>query len=379
MAYRKVVPCRKNIDAVKNYTPGKPIEELQRELGLREVYKLASNEIPFSPSYITQAVLRELPSINRYPEASCYCLRRELAKKMRVAASQLVFGNGSDEIIVMALRAFADARSNVIVGFPTFLIYEIQAAISGTRIKRISFKNDRYDLDAMAAAIDKNTRLIFIANPDNPHGTYISHKEVKRFLRNVPAHVVVFFDEAYFEFARNKDFPRILEFLAERGNIIAARTFSKVYGLAGLRIGYAITTDPIAAILNKVREPFNVNRIAQVAAFAALQNKRFLEKTVAYILKEKRYLYNAFTRLGLTYVESATNFVLVRCSGDAAPLAAYLLRKGIIVRDMAGWGLRSCFRVTVGLHKENKALVAYLKEYFSGRREKIVLRAGKRR
>jgi len=354
---------KKSLRKLKAYKPGKPIEELKRKLKLKEIYKLASNENPFIPFYIKEVVLKEITNINRYPEANCFYLRKALARKLKVKEEQLVFGNGSDEIIVMALRGFCNADSNVVVGYPTFLIYELQAKVTGVEIKRVPLKNYRYDLEGMAKAIDKKTSIVFIANPDNPHGTYLSHREIEKFLSKIPKSVLVFFDEAYSEFAPKHNFPRSLYFLNKRGNIIVSRTFSKAYGLAGLRIGYAVTAPSTADVLNKIREPFNVNRFAQVAATVALKNSSFLKKTVNYINKEKDYFYHYFEKLGLEYVKSATNFILVNFKKDTQSLYEYLLKRGIIIRQLRGWGLKNYFRVTVGLHKENLAFMRYFKSY----------------
>ena len=354
---------KKNLKALKEYKPGKPIEELKRSLKLKQVYKLASNEIPFYPSYINKAVALELKNVNRYPEADCYKLRKLLSRKLKIRGEQIVFGNGSDELIVLALRGLCTSRGNVVVGFPTFLIYEIQAKVTGVGIKRVPLKNYRYDLDAIARVVDKNTQIIFIANPDNPHGTYVNHNQVKRFLRKIPKGIVVFFDEAYFEFVPKNDFPRSFSFLRDRGNIIIARTFSKAYGLAGLRIGYAVTTLEIAEILNKVREPFNVGRIAQVAAIEAVKNKVFLNKTVKYIEKERDFLCDTLDVLGVEFIKSVTNFILVNFRKDADKLCDYLLKKGIIVRNMTSWGLKHFLRVTVGLHRENLAFIKHFRDY----------------
>lgn len=355
---------RKRLNKIKPYEPGKPIEEVQRALGLKEVYKLASNEIPFAPVYIRKAVSKEINNINRYPEGSCFYLRKSLASKLKVKESQIVFGNGSDELITLILRATIEDKDEVIVGYPTFLIYELQAAVAGAKIIRVPLCDLRYDLEAMAKKITKKTKIIFIANPDNPTGTYVAQKEVEKFLKSIPKNILVFFDEAYFEFAPS-DYPKTFDFLKKRGNIIISRTFSKVYGLAGLRIGYAITTEKIANVLNKIREPFNINRFAQVAALAALKNNKFLENTRAYIFNEKEYLYNELRRLNISFKESATNFVLIDFKKDTSKLNAYLLKKGIIVRSMTSWGLKNCFRVTAGLHKENAKFIKYFENYLN--------------
>lgn len=356
---------KKNLLKINSYQPGKPIEEVKRSLGLNKIYKLASNEIPFYPSYLDKAILAELRNINRYPESSCFYLAKELVKKLKIKKDQLVFGNGSDELIVLAIKAFTDSESEVIVGTPTFLIYEIQAQIAGVKVKKIPLKNFEYDLNAMASAINKKTRLIFIANPDNPHGTYKSDFTVKRFLNKIPKDIIVFFDEAYFEFAPKRDFPKTIKFLKARGNIIITRTFSKAYGLAGLRVGYAISTPQICAILNKIREPFNVNRIAQIAACASLKSDTFLNKVLKHTEKEKEFLYSEFEKLGVEYIKSATNFILVNFGRDSKKLYDFLLKKGIIVREMSSWGLVNFFRVTVGLHIENIFFIKHLKEYLN--------------
>lgn len=355
---------RKELKKLKAYKPGKPIEEVKRELKLKQVYKLASNEIPFAPFYIKGAIQKELTNINRYPESDCFYLRAALAKKLGVDKAQLVFGNGSDEIITLALRALIEKGDEVIVAYPTFLIYEIQAKIQNAKVIKVPLKNLRYCLDKITEKVSNKTKIIFIANPDNPTGTYLAQKEVFEFLKKIPKGVVVFFDEAYFEFAP-KDFPKTLKFLKSRGNIIVTRTFSKAYGLAGLRIGYGITTKEIAGVLDKVREPFNVNRFAQVAALAALKNKGFLRRIINYTQKEKKYLYKELGKLGLSFVVSATNFVLVDFKKSSWALCQYLLKQGVIVRGLSSWGLNNFFRVTVGLSKENEKFIRYLRKYLN--------------
>ena len=359
-----MIKVDETLKKIRGYIPGKPVEELKRELRLKEVYKLASNEIPFPPLYIKKVVEKELKNINRYPDGNCFYLREKIAKKFRIKENQIVFGNGSDEIVVLVLRSFIREKNDeVIVGFPTFLIYELQSKIHQAKVLRVPFKNYRYDLEGMLRAITKKTRIIFIANPDNPCGTYLSHKEIEKFLEKVPSEVIVFFDEAYYEFVEKRDFPKDLSFLKKRKNLIITRTFSKAYGLAGLRIGYAITSFPIAHILNKVREPFNINRVAQVAALAALENEEFLKMVRQYIKKEKEYLYQELKKMNLEFVESVTNFILINFKKDVDKLNQYLLKKGVIIRPLNNWGLKDFFRLTVGLHKENVKFIRELKNY----------------
>ncbi len=364
--FKNMQTYRRALAKVNCYQPGKPIEEVKRALGLGEVYKLASNENPFIPFYIRKAINAELKNINRYPESSSFYLRKKLAKKLKINPGQLVFGNGSDELITLTLRAFVEKGDEVVVSCPTFLIYEIQARISGAKVLRVPANNLRYDLERMAGKISRKTKVVFIANPDNPTGTYLTAKEVGRFLAKIPKGVLVFFDEAYAEFAP-KDFPKSLEILKKRPNTIIAKTFSKAYGLAGLRIGYGITSKEIAGILNKIREPFNINRFAQVAAEAALDNQNFLKKIISHVKREKRYLYRELKKYSLSFGESATNFVVVDFKKDTGKLCNYLLRKGVIIRELKGWGLPRYFRVTVGLRKENKKFIKYLREYVGAR------------
>jgi histidinol-phosphate aminotransferase len=353
---------KKGLDCVGAYVPGKPIEEVERQLHLQEVYKLASNEIPLAPLYIRSAILKELGNINRYPESGSFYLRQALAKKLKVSDEQLVFGNGSDELIVLALKAFIDPGDEVVVAYPTFLIYEIQAKVCGATVRKVPLKNYRYDLEGIAAQVNARTKIIFIANPDNPTGTYCNGQEIADFLSKIPTETLVFFDEAYFEFTPS-DFPQTKEFLATRGNIICSRTFSKAYGLAGLRIGYAITTVDIAKALDKVREPFNINRFAQVAALEALKSKVFLTKVTGLVSEGKKYLYKELKKMNVSFIESATNFILVDMHNDAQEAVNYLLKNGVIVRDLAAWGLRNCFRVTVGLQKENRKFIELFKKF----------------
>lgn len=358
---------RKELDKIRSYKPGRPIEEVKRSLGLDEVYKLASNEIPFTPSHLYKAVQKELKNVNRYPEADCFYLRKYLAEKLKVNSEQIVFGNGSDEIITLCLKALIEKDSEVIVSYPTFLIYEIQAKIHGAKIIKVPLKNFRYCLDGITEKISKKTKIIFIANPDNPTGAYLTHKEIETFLGRIPKNILVYLDEAYFEFAP-LDFPRAIQLLEKRGNIVFTRTFSKAYGLAGLRIGYGVTSKEISGILNKIREPFNINRLAQAAAIAALENESFLKKVVSYIQKEKNYFYEELRKCGLFFVESAANFILIGLKEDTSSLFNYLLQKGIIVRELKAWGLNKFFRVTIGLHRENKKFINCLKDYLSANR-----------
>jgi len=348
---------------IKPYVPGKPIDEVRRELGLKSVIKLASNENPYPPSpKVLAAINLAAREINRYPDGGCFLLRRILARKFNIDDDQLIFGNGSDEIIVLAVKAFAAKGDEIIIARPSFLIYEIASTLSGARLHQVPLKDFRYDLEAMKARINAKTRIIFIGNPDNPSGTYITQRQAEDFLRAVPKSTLVFFDEAYFEYVHTKDYPDTLSLMKKYPNVMTARTFSKMYGLAGLRVGYGIASREIVDILNRLREPFNVNSMAQAAAVAVLGDEAYYRKIARDVEEQRQYLYQSFENLGVGYEESFTNFILIHVGGDSSQVAGNLLKQGVIIRDMAAWGLKGYIRVSIGSASENKRFIKTLKE-----------------
>lgn len=354
--------ARENILKIKPYEPGKPIEEVQRELGLKEVIKLASNENPLGPSpKAVEAIRRSLSNLNRYPDGNCFYLKRKLAAKLKVKPENLIVGNGSDELIVLAMRALVNEGEEVIIAKPTFLVYEIAAQAVGAKIVFVPLKNFKYDLVAMKKKINPKTKIVFMANPDNPTGSYVNKKEVEVFLKDLPESVIVYFDEAYAEVVGEKDYPNTLKYLNTK-NVIIARSFSKAYGLAGLRIGYAVSCPDFINYMNRVREPFNVNSLAQVAAVAALDDKVFLSRTKNLLKEGKVYLYKNFKKLGLKYIPSATNFILVEVKKDSSEIFRKLLKLGVIVRDMKAWKLNTFIRVTIGTKAENKKFIEALEK-----------------
>lgn len=354
---------KRHLLKIKNYQPGKPIEEVKRELGLRQAIKLASNENALPPSgRVLSAIARASRGLNRYPDGGCFYLKRALAAKFRLKPSNFIIGNGSDEVITFAVRAFVNKNDEVIIAKPTFLVYGIVANVEGVRVKYVPLKDYRYDLPAIKKAITKKTKIIFIANPDNPTGTYATRAEVEEFLKGIRKDIIVFFDEAYYEFARGAaGYPETLRYARRKKNIIVTRSFSKVYSLAGLRIGYGIADEKLIEGMNKVREPFNVNSIAQAAAIAALKDGGFIRRSKISINSGKRYLYKELDKLGVEYVPSATNFMLLKIGKAAPKIYKKLLRRGVIVRNMAGWGLHDCLRVTVGTPAENKKFIRELR------------------
>ena len=359
--------ARKILNNITPYTPGKPIEEVQRELGLPTAMKLASNENPLGPSRkALEAIRQALPSLHRYPESSCFYLVQKLARHLGVSPEQLIVGNGSDEIITLAARAFLEPGDEVVIAHPTFLIYKIAAQLAEAKIRTVPLKDFRYDLAAMRKAVTPRTKLVFIANPDNPTGTYVTRAEVEAFLEGLDPTVIVFFDEAYAELVDVPDYPDTRPLLAKRP-VIIARTFSKAYGLAGLRVGYGMAPKELIEAMHRVREPFNVNSLAQVAAAAALDDTEHLEATRRLLREEKRKLTTALKEMGFSCVPSATNFILFHAGPEAAALAQGLLKKGIIVRHLQAWDLPECIRVTIGLAGENEAFIQTLKQH---RREK---------
>lgn len=354
----------RNILKIKPYKPGKPIEEVKRELKLKgPIIKMASNENTLSPSgRVISAIKRNLKSLNRYPDGGCFYLKKALAGKLRLKPENIIVGNGSDELIILALRAFTSKGDEVIIAKPTFLIYEIASSIEGVKIRTVPLKDFRYDLNGMAKKLSKNTKIVFIANPDNPTGSFLNRGEIDWFLRKVKTDTVVFFDEAYYEFARNlRDYPNTLKYLKKK-NIIITRTFSKIYSLAGLRVGYGLARKELIEVMNKVREPFNVNSLAQVAAEAALKDSNFVSKTLKLTNEGKDYLYRNLKSLGYDYLKSATNFVLINIGRNSKSIYEKLLRKGIIVRQMSPWGLNEFIRVTIGTMKENRRFIRALRE-----------------
>jgi len=345
------------------YQPGTSIEEAKRQTAQPrlKMLKLASNENALGPSPKAVAALQKVSTgLHRYPDASCAALRAQLAKKLRVDPAWLVVGNGSDELIVLALRALVDPGDEVVVARPTFLIYEHQAKACGATVTGVPLKDYRYDLQAMRAAITPHTKLVFIANPDNPTGSYVTKQELTAFLRALPHETMVFLDEAYYEFVDAKDYPQTVP-MAKDHSLIVTRSFSKAYGLAGLRIGYGVAQPPLAAAMNAVREPFNVNSLAQAAAIAALGDTAFLSRTRRMVREGRRYFAKEFARLQIRSVPSAANFMLIELGPGAKQVAQRLLKQGIIVREMSAWKLAGHLRVTIGTMAENRTFIAALK------------------
>ena len=356
-----MIKPKENLKLIKPYKPGRPIEEVQRELGLTDVCKLASNESPFGPSEAVLSAMREaVEKVNLYPDSNCFYLRQELSGRSGVKDTQLIFGNGSDEIIALSIKAFVEPDENIVIASSTFLMYEVYARVCGVGVRKAAMKDFKYDLDALAGQIDKKTKIVFIANPDNPNGRYCTKIEIEDFMKKVPASVLVFLDEAYFEFMPD-DGPDSSDLLFRFDNLLYSRTFSKAYGLAGLRIGYGVASEEIIAQMARVKDPFNINSVAQAAALAALKDNNGLRRVIEHTRKEKEFIYSKLNELGLDYVESATNFILLNTAKDAAYITAELTEQGVIVRDMSGWGYDGFIRVSVGTRQQDEKFILCLK------------------
>lgn len=343
------------------YPPGKPIEEVEREYGIKGSIKLASNENPLGPSpKAVEAINRYVPSIHRYPDGSCYYLKEKLSEKLGIAKSKIIFGNGSNEIIELIVRAFLRPGDEAVMAHPAFIVYQLIVQAAGGKNVILPLKDFTHDLERMAGAVTEKTRLVFITNPNNPTGTIVKRGEFERFLSRVPEDVIIVMDEAYFEYVSDPEYPNGMDYINDR-LVVSLRTFSKIYGLAGLRVGYGVASEEIIKLLEKVRQPFNVNSLAQVAALAALDDQGHVEKSVKINNDGLAYLYGELDGMGLSYVKSHANFFLIDMKGDGVKVYQDLMREGVIVRPMGIYDLKNYLRVTVGLPEENKRFIKALK------------------
>jgi histidinol-phosphate aminotransferase len=354
--------ARKNILAVTSYVGGKPIEEVKRQYGLKEIIKLASNENPLGPSpKAVEAIKKSLSSINRYPDSQGFLLKRKIAKSLRVEPASIVLGNGSDELIDLVIKTFVEDDENVITAETTFLEYKIISQVLGRQVITVPLRYFKYDLSSIKSKINSKTKVVFIANPNNPTGTYVTKYELEDFIKGLPKNLLLVLDEAYDAFIDVNDYPNSLKY-ANEANVIVLKTFSKTYGLAGLRSGYAIAAPELASCMERARQPFNVNLLAQAGSAAALDDKDFLRRTRKVVLQGKDYLYGTLKELGLAYVPSVTNFILIDVGRSGVDVFKNMLKNGVIVRDMEQYGLKNFIRVTIGTRKENEKFIKVLKK-----------------
>lgn len=358
--------ARPNILGVQPYKPGRSLEEVQRELGLEQVIKLASNENPLDPSpRALRAIEAALGGINLYPDGSARRLKGALARKLNVSPLNLFIGNGSNEIITIIMETFLNPGEEVVIADPSFLIFPLAVQIGNGRSVLVPLRDFKHDLPAMAEAVTPKTKLIVVSNPNNPTGTFVTRDEVEDFLTRVPPEILIVLDEAYYEYVQDEDYPQTIPYIKEGRNVIILRTFSKIYGLAGLRIGYGIAIPQIINLMNKVRQPFNVNFIAQVAAQAALEDDMHVRASIRTNNEGKVYLYRELERLRLSCVPTSANFILINLAREAAGICEGLLRKGVIVRSMEGYKLPEYIRVTVGTREQNERFIRALGEILS--------------
>ncbi|MGE6374355.1 histidinol-phosphate transaminase [Stutzerimonas stutzeri] len=344
------------VQKLSPYVPGKPVDELARELKLDPagIVKLASNENPLGPSPKALAAIQaELSELTRYPDGNGFVLKQRLAQRYSVGVHQVTLGNGSNDILELVARAYLAPGLNAVFSEHAFAVYPIATQAVGAEGRAVAAKNWGHDLDAMADAIDENTRVVFIANPNNPTGTWFDAAALGTFLARVPAHVLVVLDEAYIEYAEGQELPDGLAYLADYPNLLVSRTFSKAYGLAALRVGYVISSPVIADVLNRVRQPFNVNSLALAAACAALDDVDYLAASRRVNDAGMAQLERGFRQLGLEWIPSRGNFIAVDFARDAAPINQALLREGVIVRPVAGYGMPTFLRVSIGTEREN--------------------------
>src|SRR4030043_1260384 len=354
--------ARKGILKIASYIPGKSIEEVEKEFGAKKWVKLASNENLLGPSpKAINAIQKDLSKIYLYPEGPCTVLRKALAKKFAISEKMVVISNGADNLILMIANAFGNEGEEVVMADPTFTVYTNVTQIMGGKSIKVRLKDFTHDLDGMLKKVNRKTKLVFICNPNNPTGTTITKELFDHFISKLPDHVIVVLDEAYGDFVEDPFYPNGLDYIQKR-QVILLRTFSKVYGLAGLRIGYALGRGDLVGCLYQVRDPFPVHRLAQVAAVAALNDGDHVIKSIQLVYEGRRYLYRELDRMGLSYVPSQANFIFIDFKKDSGGVFQTLLRKGIIIRPGKIWGYPTFARVTIGRMEDNYRFIKVLKK-----------------
>lgn len=347
------------VNGVRPYVPGKPIAAVRRELGLEDVVKLASNENAWGPSpRALRAAKEHLGEVHRYPESMAPELRVQLAKRLKIQDDQIILGNGSNELLVLLAQAFLAEGEELIFADPSFIVYEMMAQMTGAIAVKVPLKAYTHDLSAMKAAITPRTKMICVCNPNNPTGTMVTRKELEAFLADLPPTIIVVLDEAYFEYVERADYPSGLDYVGHSQPVVTLRSFSKIYGLAGLRIGYGMSDPELVHILHRIRQPFNVNHIAIHAALAALSDAKHLAATLKATHEGRQVLLAALDEAHLTYAPPVTNFVFVDFHRSASPIVQRWLEQGVIVRQVTETGVR----ITVGTLEENQKLIAALHE-----------------
>ena len=350
-----------SIDTIQPYQGGKPIEEVRRELGITDIIKLASNENPLGPSPLAmQAISESVTQVHLYPDGNAYYLKEDLAAYLGISAEHLILGNGSNDVLQLVAEAYVAPGDEVIYAAGAFVVYSLVTKLCSATAVVVPMVEHTHDLSAMAAAITDKTKVIFVANPNNPTGTMVTAGETATFMERVPDDVLVVFDEAYYEYVDRSDYPQTLPYVLQGRNFIITRTFSKIYGLAGLRIGYGIAPPPLVETLNRVRQPFNCSLVGQAAAQAALKDTTHVTKSREQTASGKAFLYDAFDNIGLRYVESEGNFIMLHLGQSGTDVADALLKEGVIVRPIGGYGYPNAVRVTIGTQQENEKFIKAL-------------------
>ena len=357
---------RESILRIQQYEPGMPAEVLKGELSLKgEFSQLASNENPLGPSPLAiKAIQRSLEEGNLYPDNRCLQLRERVAQHMGIPAKNVGVGNGTTELIFLIGVAFLNPGETFIMSESSFIMAKIVAQIMDCRLIEIPLKDYRHDLDAISKMISNDTKLVYLDNPMNPIGTMVTQQDVSRFMRKIPEDIIVVFDEAYYEYVKKKNFPDTLRFVQERRNVIVLRTFSKMYGLAGFRVGYCAAQEDFIDALNRAKPPFSVNRFAQVAAAEALEDKAHIEKTKEINESGKKFLYECFEKMSVFYIPSETNFVTIDVKTDAQKVADELKKRSVVVRPLTMYGKPTFLRVTVGTPEQNKKFIEVIRQIY---------------
>jgi len=357
-----MIPKKQIVD-LPVYQPGKPIEEVQKEFGLDHIVKLASNENPFGCSpKVKEAIIPVLDRLAIYPDGAAMDLREGIAPFLGVKEDELIFGNGSDELLMLTSRAYLEPGTNAVMATQTFSVYKTVSTVEGAEVIEVPLKDGTHDLQGMLAAINENTRVVWVCNPNNPSGTIVHEQELIHFLKQVPSTALVVLDEAYYEYVTDSNYPQSINLFREYPNLLILRTFSKIYGLAGLRIGYGIASPDLVDKINRVREPFNTSSLAQVGALAAIADQEFVTYCREANAKGLQQMYIGFDELGLTYYKSQGNFVLVETGRDGNEVFQALLRKGYIIRSGVPLGFPTAIRVTVGSEQQNEGFLQALRE-----------------
>jgi histidinol-phosphate aminotransferase len=356
-------PVRPGLNNIKPYVPGKPAEEAERELNIEGIIKMASNENPLGPSQkAIDAVIKHSKTLHVYPDQACFELKSMLSDKLNMPTENIAVGNGSDELMMLVGLAYLSAGDEVIISHNTFSTYETVARLMDASIVHVNLKDQKYDLDGMAKRLTPRTKLVFVCSPNNPTGTISGKAEMDKLVAAVPPETLIVIDEAYGEFVESKDYPDSLAYVRAKKNVIVMRTFSKIYGLAGLRIGYAMARPEIIRYMELVRMPFSVNRIGQMAASAALTDMHHVDISLKNNREGKAYLYAELDKLGLAYVKTEANFIYIDMKDDADRIFIEMMRRGVIIRPLASFGLPGSIRVTIGTPEQNKKFIRSLTE-----------------